>query len=213
MRKGLTDNIEAIIERVASLNCIKDYTLCGGTALAIQLGHRKSEDLDFMMWRISKNEKPEVDWPAIKEELQEKVGEVEKTDILGFDQVLFIVHNVKISFYVSNNYTPVNERIPYMGNIHIADVSSILAMKLEVMLRRMKQRDYYDVYSIVKAGYSLDEGIDQAIKYSGHKLKTKNIVMMLLSNHFDTDSNFCQLEPVEDVSNEEIRGFLLTKLK
>ena len=56
MRQGLTTNIEAIIEQVAQLECIKPYILCGGTALAIQIGHRKSEDLDFMMWRISKTE-------------------------------------------------------------------------------------------------------------------------------------------------------------
>ena len=30
-----------------------------------------SEDLDFMMWRISKTEKPEVDWPTIEKEIQE----------------------------------------------------------------------------------------------------------------------------------------------
>lgn len=49
MRQGLTANIEAIIEQVAQMESIKPYTLCGGTALAIQIGHRKSEDLDFMM--------------------------------------------------------------------------------------------------------------------------------------------------------------------
>ena len=53
MRKGLTPNIEAIIDNVSQLECIKPYTLCGGTALAIQLGHRMSEDLDFMLWRIT----------------------------------------------------------------------------------------------------------------------------------------------------------------
>ncbi|MDD2726703.1 MAG: nucleotidyl transferase AbiEii/AbiGii toxin family protein, partial [Proteiniphilum sp.] len=31
------------------MECIKPYVLCGGTALAIQIGHRESEDLDFMM--------------------------------------------------------------------------------------------------------------------------------------------------------------------
>lgn len=53
MRQGLTHNIESIIEQVAQLECIKPYILCGGTALAMQIGHRKSEDLDFMMWRTS----------------------------------------------------------------------------------------------------------------------------------------------------------------
>lgn len=38
----------------------------------------------------------------------------------------------------------------YLGNIKLASIEAILAMKLEVMLRRMKFRDYYDVYSIIK---------------------------------------------------------------
>ncbi|MBO2526174.1 MAG: hypothetical protein CW341_10865, partial [Bacteroidetes bacterium] len=119
MRKGLTPNIEAIIDNVAQLECIKPYTLCGGTALAIQIGHRMSEDLDFMMWRISKTEKPEVDWPTIEKEIEEKVGKIEHRDILGFDQVAFVVKGVKLSFFVSNNFSPLNERIPYQGNIFL----------------------------------------------------------------------------------------------
>ena len=76
MRQGLTTNIDAIIESVAQLDCIKPYVLCGGTALAMQIGHRKSEDLDFMMWRISKNDKPEVKWNEIEKELSQKIGEI-----------------------------------------------------------------------------------------------------------------------------------------
>jgi len=65
MRKGLTPKIEAIIEKVAAMETITPYILTGGTALAMQIGHRKSEDLDFMMWRKTKIVKPEIDWPAI----------------------------------------------------------------------------------------------------------------------------------------------------
>ncbi len=76
MRKGLTEKIDAIIEKVATMESIKPYILGGGTALAMQIGHRKSEDLDFMMWRKSKTEKPEVDWTVIEKELIEKIGEL-----------------------------------------------------------------------------------------------------------------------------------------
>ena len=212
MRKGITPNIEAIIDNVAQLECIKPYTLCGGTALAMQLGHRMSEDLDFMMWRISKNEKPEVDWPIIEKEIQEKIGEIEHRDILGFDQVAFVVKGVKLSFFVSNNYSPVNEKIPYQGNIFLADVPAILAMKMEVLLRRLKYRDYYDIYSIVKAGYSLQDGIDVAIKYSGHKLTTKSLIIMLSSSRIPMDATFSQMNPVYDTPIETMREFLVKHL-
>jgi len=212
MRKGLTSSIDSIIEIVSSMESIKTYTLCGGTALAMQLGHRKSEDLDFMMWRKSKNEKPKVKWTFIEQELKEKIGDIEQFNLYGFDQVEFVTAGVKFSFYVSDNFNPVTNPIHYLGNIMLADVYSIMAMKIEVMLRRMKLRDYYDIYAILKEGYELSVGIDMAKKYSKHKLSTKNIVMLLLSDRFHTDENFEQLEPTYKVTKDQMREFILEKI-
>jgi predicted nucleotidyltransferase component of viral defense system len=213
MHKGLTPNIEAIIDKVADLECIKPYILCGGTALAMQIDHRKSEDLDFMMWRKSKTDKPEVNWNIIEKELEEKIGDIDNFNMLGFDQVEFLIKGVKFSFFVSDNYSPVSNPINYLGNIRLADVESILAMKMEVMLRRMKFRDYYDIYCILKDGYSLNKGIEKALTLSQHRLSSKNIVTMLLNGRFIQDNNFATLEPRYNVTREEIREFILQKLK
>ena len=213
MRQGLTVNIDAIIEQVAQMECIKPYILCGGTALAMQIGHRKSEDLDFMMWRISKTEKPEVNWNLIEKELTEKIGPIENFNMLGFDQVEFRVKGVKFSFFVSENYSPISNPVDYMGNIRLADIESIMAMKMEVMLRRMKFRDYYDIYSIIKEGHSINDGIEKARKYSRFRLSKKNLVAMLLSGKFVPDENFSTLEPKYDIDKEGIRNYILQKLK
>lgn len=213
MRQGLTANIEAIIEQVAQLECIKPYVLCGGTALAMQIGHRKSEDLDFMMWRLSKTEKPEVDWNTIERELSDKVGKIENFNMLGFDQVEFLVKGVKLSFFVSDNLSPVSTPVAYLGNIRLADVESIMAMKMEVMLRRMKFRDYYDIYCILQEGYSIRKGIDKALKLSRYRLSSKNVIAMLLGGHFIPDDNFTALEPKYEVTKELIRDYILQKLK
>lgn len=213
MRKGLTEKIEAIIEKVAGMESIKPYILCGGTALALQIGHRKSEDLDFMMWRISKTVKPEVDWPAIEKEFKDKVGEIEQFTMLGFDQVEFLVKGVKISFFVSENTSPISAPVNYLGNIRLADMNAILAMKLEVMLRRMKFRDYYDIYAMLKEDCDISKGIDAALNYSQHKLSTKSFVMMLLSDRFMPDEGFGQLEPRYTITKYDIRDYVLQKLK
>ncbi len=213
MRQGLTTNIEAIIEQVAQLECIKPYILCGGTALAIQIGHRKSEDLDFMMWRISKTEKPEVNWNAIERELKEKIGEIKNFNMLGFDQVEFVVRGVKFSFFVSDNLSPVTAPTEYLGNIRLADIESIMAMKMEVMLRRMKFRDYYDIYCMLQEGYSIHNGIEKALNLSRHRLSSKNIIAMLLGGQFVPDNNFATLEPKYDVTKEQIREYIMQKLK
>ena len=44
---------------------------------------------------------------------------------------------------------------------------------MEVMLRRSKFRDYYDIYSLLEAGVGLYDMIGVALRYSGHRLKTK----------------------------------------
>ena len=49
---GITDNIEKILPVLSEAECLKGWTLVGGTALAIQIGHRESEDLDFMKWNF-----------------------------------------------------------------------------------------------------------------------------------------------------------------
>lgn len=204
--KGLAPKTESIIEAISCLDCIKPFTLVGGTALAIQLGTRQSEDLDFMSWRKNRTEKREVDWPRIKNELA-GLGIISSMDILDMDHVEFVVNDVKISFYANPNYSPVIKEIPFLNNIKLADMISIGAMKMELMLRRSKFRDYYDIYSLLLAGVNISEMMEIALKYSAHRLKSKNLLSMLTrGDRFIQDSNFKTLNPVYDVTPAQIEA-------
>lgn len=210
--KGLAPHTEAIFDGISKLECIKPYVLVGGTALSLQLNTRQSEDLDFMSWRTAKNEKREVDWPFISRELA-TVGIVEKCDILDFDHVEFVVSGVKISFYANPNYSPLKDKILLVNNLYIADKTSIGAMKMEVMLRRSKFRDYYDLYSLLEAGENIMEMVEMALKYSGHKLKSKNLFAMLTrGERFVQDANFITLNPVYDVTGRDIENRIKSAL-
>lgn len=209
---GLAPNTSAIIESISKLECIKPYLLVGGTALSLQLGTRLSEDLDFMSWRKSRNERREVDWAKIKQEL-ETVGAVEKCDILDLDHVEFVVEGVKISFYANPNQSPVQEEKLLMNNLRLADPLSIGAMKMEVMLRRSKFRDYYDIYSLLEAGADLQEMIAIALRYSGHRLKSKNLLAMLTRpERFEADSAFAALNPIYEVTPKDIAVRIIAAL-
>jgi hypothetical protein len=59
--QGLSEETSKVFEPVSKLNCIKDYILFGGTVLALQTGHRLSEDLDFSKWPLP--DKSDIDWP------------------------------------------------------------------------------------------------------------------------------------------------------
>lgn len=201
---GLAPHTGKIFEAISRLECIKPYVLVGGTALSLQLGTRQSEDLDFMSWRKSRNEKREVDWPSILKEL-ECIGTVEKCDILDIDHVEFVVDGVKISFYANPNLSPLQHEIQYLNNLRLADPIAIGAMKMEVMLRRSKFRDYYDIYSLIMADVDLSAMINLALKYSGHRLKSKNLLSMLTrSDRFTPDDGFRALAPIYDVTPQEI---------
>ena len=148
--KGLAPHTQQIFEAVSELDSIKSYLLVGGTALTLQINTRQSEDLDFMRWRTSKTEKMEVAWFQIEKELA-TFGEIQHKDILDINHVEYLVSGVKFSFYACPKYSPVVTPVNFLNNLKIADVKSIGAMKMEVMLRRSNFRDYYDIYSILKS--------------------------------------------------------------
>ena len=106
--KSLAPHTGRIIEAVSQLECLKPFVLVGGTALSIQLETRQSEDLDFMRWKQGAEDTFDIGWPKIEHELN-TIGDVTDVQVLGFDQVLFIVEGVKISFYAAPRY-----RIPTM---------------------------------------------------------------------------------------------------
>lgn len=202
-----------IIEAISRLECIKPFVLVGGTALSIQLKTRQSEDLDFMRWKEGKDDTLDIEWPKIQKEL-ETVGNIDAIQVMGFDQVLFIVEGVKVSFYAApRKRIATMEEIPYMNNIRMADVESIGIMKMEAMMRRSKFRDYYDIYSILKNGADINTLIPRALEHSGHKLKSKGLMAMLTNGAlFKKDEQFTQLQPVYDVTSADIQEYIKTKL-
>ena len=212
--KGLAPNVSKIFSSVSKLECIKPFVLVGGTALSLQLGTRLSEDLDFMRWKADKNDRLEIDWPGIKRGL-ETIGKVENVDILGFDHALFIVDGVKLSFYAApRKRLPAMREITIQDNLKVADVVSIGAMKMETMARRSRFRDYFDIYSVLKAGADFGKMVAMAISHSGYTLKEKNLLAILSNGErFCKEDNFKQLSPIYDVTAADIQACITDEIK
>jgi hypothetical protein len=213
---GLAPHTEKIFEKVSNLECIKEYTLIGGTALALQSDKRLSEDLDFCKWSSNPGtDKPTVDWPNIEKEINEDVGRVTKREVLGFDQVNFEVEGVKLSFYANqNNKSPITSTKQILNNIKVPDLETIGAMKLEVMQRRSLFRDYYDLHTILEEGVSLNKMIDKAVSYSGNTISSKNICAFISNGeNFRNDPEFNLLQPKKPISSNEIAAQIVKTLK
>lgn len=99
--------------------------------------------------------------------------------------------------------------VTILNNIVAADIEAIGAMKMEVLLRRSKFRDYYDIYSILREGRDINSMIDNALQHSSHKLKSKNLIALLTdSSRFVKDKNFPNLNPKYDVTPNEVELFI-----
>ena len=79
-----------LFDKVAAMQCINPYYLVGGTALALQLHTRLSEDLDFRDWKSAKTQNQEVDWVSIEKELK-KIGTIQARDILTTKNLLALL--------------------------------------------------------------------------------------------------------------------------
>jgi predicted nucleotidyltransferase component of viral defense system len=211
MKEALPEKTIKVIEAISKMEFVKSYFLVGGTALSLQLKHRLSEDLDFMCWKITKNDKQNINIKNIKNELAQNFT-IDKIDIIGENQIEIYIDEVKLSFYAPDKIKPVINPVYYLNNLILADIDCIASLKMELCLRRNEFRDYYDLYCILK-----DKDIDttkqiiyNALKYSEHNLKSKNLIGMLTnSERFKHKADFEQLSPKYTISAKEIEAFMV----
>lgn len=115
------------------------FYLAGGTALALQLGHRKSFDLDF----FSETE----DIPSIRQVLFDAL---EPFDPLLADaawgNLIFLIRGVRIGFYAYGY--PLVGTFVIADNTYLASIEDIGLMKLDALLARASRKDFHDLYEI-----------------------------------------------------------------
>ena len=122
------------------------WTLAGGTGLALQLGHRVSEDFDF--FRVDSFP------PHGLHEVLRSVGEVET--LQEDDRTLTVmVLQTKVSFFSVPD--PFLFPAQPFSFFQLAGISDIALMKLAAISGRGSRKDFIDLYTILRAGSSLQE--------------------------------------------------------
>lgn len=137
-----------LLRNIQKIKLLSQTRLVGGTALALQYGHRESIDLDFF-GVIDIN--PE----QMKTELQ-AIGSVETISTSNAIRI-FKINNVKTDF-VNYHYKWLKKPV-IIDDLILADVVDIAAMKLSAVTNRGKKKDFIDIFYILKQ-YSLKEIID-----------------------------------------------------
>jgi hypothetical protein len=177
----------------------RNYYLAGGTAIALNIGHRKSIDFDLF-----------TDSPLNKKKIS---NEIEKLNFevqplfFDVDQQHFLINDVKFTFF---NYPYLIEHTNFFSDvISLPSLLDLAAMKAFALGRRSKWKDYVDLYFILKEYYSMKEIIARAKFYFPDQINEK-LFRNQLAFHKDIDYS----EEVDYVidnppSQKEIKDFLI----
>ncbi|MCX6810562.1 MAG: nucleotidyl transferase AbiEii/AbiGii toxin family protein [Candidatus Berkelbacteria bacterium] len=137
-------------EYLAKENWLKNSTwyLAGGTALALQVGYRRSVDLDF--FTVEK----EINNEILLQKL--KAGGNFVTDVDKEGTIYGELLNAKISFISYPFFQPVLPFLNY-GAVNILRKEDIAVMKVVAISQRGTKRDFFDLYYCIQNIISLEE--------------------------------------------------------
>lgn len=137
------------------------FTLYGGTAIALRLGHRDSVDFDFF------SDKP-LDRKAIKAAFP---FVAQSTTLQDQDNTWVVLvpcgdsegEYVKVSFFGGIGFGRVGEPdFTDDGVLQVASFDDLMATKVKVVLQRAEAKDYRDIAAMINAGVSLSRGLASA---------------------------------------------------
>ncbi len=133
-----------LLRRLQRLPDLTSTRLVGGTALALHLGHRKSVDLD-MFGTFD----PIVSYRKLLADAGHSVEGAENGTVQSLR-----VNNVKVDL-VNYPYPWLDDAIEE-GNIRLAGLRDIAAMKLAAVANRGRKKDFIDVARLLDV-FSLDQ--------------------------------------------------------
>ncbi len=142
----LPQDAQTALAVLGKSSIVQDGYLAGGTALALQMGHRQSVDFDFFSEKA-------FDALEMSRSLQAlgsfKEDTVEKNTLLG------TFNSVKYSYFYYP-YPMIQAATKYTG-VSIAHIHDIAAMKLVAITDRNTKKDFIDLYTLVNHGVSIDQ--------------------------------------------------------
>lgn len=183
----------------------RGYILGGGTALALQLAHRKSFDFDFFCS------------DPIPKNFLEKLSEVLEISTISVDSseelTFFTKDKIKLTFL----YYPFGYAFPLItleNGLTLFPVKDIAIKKAYTIGRRGEYRDYFDLYAILNSGYiGLLSLIEETKKIYGSVFEEKIFLQQL--TYFGDLLNF-EIIPVDKKpipSPEKVKQFLEEEVK
>lgn len=141
----------------------KNFGLVGGTAIALQIGHRRSIDFDFFTRKNFQN--TDIRKAVVKN--GSKIGKVYKDEA---GQFTFLADSVQLTFLHYPFAIGFPERFE---GIKMPDLLTLAAMKAYALGRRAKWKDYVDLHMILQARHSMKQMVKRAKDIFGNEFNER----------------------------------------
>jgi len=175
-----------------------ELRLVGGTALALQIGHRKSIDID-LFGKVEMDSLP----------LGELLGRFSNIEIIKKSKNIniFEINDVKVDF-VNYSYPWLQDEVVIDG-IRLAHVTDIAAMKIAAITGRGSRKDFVDLFFLLKKMKLTD-----IISYYNQKYFDASTYLAIKSlTYFEDADQGMELDMLVDVEWNEVRDTIQKEVK
>lgn len=156
------------------------WYLAGGTALALQVGHRQSVDLDFF-----------TPQPRFREtDLERNLLETKSwTTSFRQEGTLYgVLRRAKASFIAYPFFQPADPFVRY-GTLRLLTPSDIAAMKIVAVSQRGRKRDFVDLYWYCRQREPLSTVVQRAARQYPGQHENVNHILRSLTYFADAEAD------------------------
>ncbi len=190
-----------LLPRLAQLK--NEFYLAGGTALALQIGHRDSVDFDFF-------KTGDFDTQQQFQKIKKDLNAYKLTKIQEENNTLTVLADNEILLsFIGYNYPLIKEKI-YEKYLCLAATEDIAAMKMSAILNRASNKDYIDLYFILQT-HKLNDLLELAQK-KFQDIDT-NLILKSLVYFADITSEPINFKNDKTVEFEQVKAFLIKTVK
>lgn len=179
--------------------------LVGGTAVAIHLRHRFSEDIDILA-------PGPFDTVGVRSQLEERADESFTMIGLSSHEVHALVDGVSVHIFEDPNAesrtaeVEVLQRGPTIDEMPVASLQDLLALKLDLIRWRSTLRDLIDLAAIDQlSGHRLEDGLFYWLQKFGAEWDNAALDQLVFRLRFPSAND---ADPLFDDSREQIITYL-----
>ncbi len=200
----LSKNAKRSLELLAKSGILKNAYLAGGTALALQFGHRYSCDFDFFTFQKFNEE--------IMVQRIAKALPSFKLEKKSWGTILGYIKDTRFSLFFYG-YPLLFKTYQFKG-VAISDSRDIAAMKISAIACRGTKRDFIDLYFVLEKAKVLT--LEKALKLYDKKFKAlrQNKMHILKSLVYFEDAEKDELpRMIKSVSWQSVKDFFICEQK